>query len=128
MIRLTLVALLAVACSTFVLADEPKSDFERWEKDIAAIEQRDQEQKVTPGTTVFVGSSSIRLWDLKKSFPDRAAVNHGFGGSTIADAAHFVDRLVLKLKPKIVVFYSGDNDIAGGKSPEQVHADFEVFL
>ena len=114
--------------ATWMQAAEPSPDFARWEKEIAAIEQRDAEQKPAAGTTVFVGSSSIRLWDLKQSFPDLATVNHGFGGSTIADSVHFVDRLVLKLAPKTIVFYAGDNDLANGLSPEQLQADFAQFV
>ena len=122
------IVLLVLLCSPFVtLAEDAKPGFERWEPEIAAIGKRDAEQKVAPGTTVFVGSSSIRLWNLKHSFPELATVNHGFGGSTIADVVHFVEPLVLKLEPKTIVFYSGDNDL-GSKSAEQVHADFAALL
>jgi lysophospholipase L1-like esterase len=102
--------------------------FDRWNKEIAAIQERDAREKPAPGTTVFVGSSSIRLWDLQKSFPDLKLVNHGFGGSTIADATHFIEPLVLELKPKTIVFYAGDNDIANGLTPKQVLADFQAFV
>jgi lysophospholipase L1-like esterase len=101
--------------------------FARWEPEIQAIERRDREQPPPEGAIVFTGSSSIRLWDLAKSFPDLPVVNHGFGGSQIADSTHFADRLVLKQKPRTVVFYAGDNDIAAGKSAEQVEADFIAF-
>ncbi len=101
--------------------------FARWEKEIQALEQRDREKPPAPGCIVFAGSSSIRLWDLAKSFPDLPAVNHGFGGSQIADCTHFAERLVLKAKPRVVVFYAGDNDIAAGKSGFQVEADFRAF-
>ncbi len=119
---------LVLTLSTPGLALEPEPNFERWEKEIAALEARDAKQKIEPGGVVFVGSSSIRLWDLKASFPDLAAVNHGFGGSTVADSLHFVDRLVLRWEPRTIVFYAGDNDIAQGKSPQQVHEDFAAFL
>lgn len=128
--KLVLTTLVVLVSFVASLSAEPRPprDFDKlWEKDIAAIEQRDEQDKPAKGGVVFVGSSSIRLWDLKKSFPDLAAVNHGFGGSTIADSAHFLDRLVLKLEPKTIVFYSGDNDLKIGLSPEQVHADFEAF-
>jgi iduronate 2-sulfatase len=101
--------------------------FAHWEKEIQGIEQRDREKPPAEGGIVFVGSSSIRLWNLAKSFPDLPAVNHGFGGSQIADSTHFAQRLVLKQKPKVVVFYAGDNDIAAGKSPAQVQDDFRAF-
>jgi lysophospholipase L1-like esterase len=78
---------------------------------------------------VFVGSSSIRLWDLYKSFEgvEPVPLNRGFGGSQIADATHFADRLVLKHKPRLIVFYAGDNDIAVGKSAKKVAEDFSEF-
>jgi len=68
------------------------------------------------------------MWDLKKSFPDFPAINRGFGGSQICDAVHYADALVVKHRPRVVVFYAGDNDIAGGKSPEQVQRDFREFV
>jgi lysophospholipase L1-like esterase len=128
MLLRTLSLLLIVGCSLPGWSAEPEDKFERWQKEIAAIEQRDAEQKIPLGTTVFVGSSSIRLWNLKQSFPDHTLANHGFGGSTIADSVHFIEPLVLKLQPKTVVFYAGDNDIQNGLSPQQVHADFEAFV
>ena len=60
---------------------------------------------------VFVGSSSIRLWDMAKSFPELPAINRGFGGSQICDSTHFADVLVVKHQPRLIVFYAGDNDI-----------------
>jgi len=107
---------------------DPKPDFSRWEKTIAALEQQDKDKPPPKNGIVFVGSSSIRLWDLKKSFPDLDVVNHGFGGSQIADSVHFASRLVTKHAPRMVVFYAGDNDIGFGKTPEQVAADFQAFV
>jgi lysophospholipase L1-like esterase len=75
-----------------------------------------------------VGSSSIRLWDLPKSFPDLDVINRGFDGSEIADSEHFASRIILKHEPRMVVLYAGDNDIAAGKTPEQVLGDFKAFV
>lgn len=103
-------------------------DPSRWEDEIASIETRDAGSPPPREGIVFVGSSSIRLWDLPKSFPDRRVVNHGFGGSQLCHSVHFFDRLVTPLRPHTVVLYAGDNDIAAGKSPEQVHQDFQAFV
>jgi len=99
----------------------------KWEAEIAAIEAADRAHPPPPGAVVFTGSSSIRLWDLKKSFPDLPAVNHGFGGSTIAENIAYLPRLVLPMRPRTIVFYAGDNDSAQGRTAEQIAADFEAY-
>jgi lysophospholipase L1-like esterase len=75
-----------------------------------------------------VGSSSIRGWDLPKYFPKWPTINRGFGGSQLHDAVHFLDRIVLPYRPRVVVLYAGDNDIAGGRRPKQVWMDFRDFV
>lgn len=108
-------------------ADEPKDNPERWAKSMAAFEQQDKEKAPPKNAILFVGSSSIRLWDLKKSFPDRVTINRGFGGSEISDSIHYIDTLVIKHKPKVVLLYAGDNDMSRGKSAERVVNDFKKF-
>jgi lysophospholipase L1-like esterase len=103
------------------------ANFARWEKEIAAYEKQDREKPPAKGGIVCVGSSTVRLWNLAKSFPGVDAINRGFGGSQLADSVHFAPRLVLKHEPRLVVLYAGDNDLAAGKTPEQVAADFRAF-
>jgi lysophospholipase L1-like esterase len=100
----------------------------RWESAVAALEKRDHERLAPKNGVVFIGSSSIRFWDLSKSFPGLDAINHGFGGSELADSAHYAQRLVVNCEPRLVVLYAGDNDIGAGKNPEQVAADFRDFV
>jgi lysophospholipase L1-like esterase len=107
---------------------QEKPDFSKWEKAIAAFEQQDKEKPPPKNAVVFAGSSSIRLWDLRKSFPDLETINRGFGGSQIADSVQFAPRIILKHEPRLVVFYAGDNDIASGKSPERVCEDFQALV
>ena len=112
-------------------ADEPAKSTpaeSKWEKTIAAFEEQDKNSPPAPGGIVFYGSSSIKLWDLKKSFPELPAINRGFGGSQMSDAAQFVRRAVTPLKPKTIVLYEGDNDLNVNKSPQQVAADFGMLL
>jgi lysophospholipase L1-like esterase len=101
----------------------------RFEKEIRAFEERDQADPPPKHAIVFVGSSSIRLWDLKKSFPGLDVLNRGFGGSQLADSVHFAPRIVTKYEPRLVVLYAGDNDLGFfGKTPEQVADDFRAFI
>ena len=102
---------------------------DRWEKDIAKFEAADKKTPPPKGAVLFVGSSSIVNWKtLARDFPDVATLNRGFGGSTIPDATRYVERIVIPYAPSRIVFYSGDNDIAGGRTPEQVLADFQAFV
>jgi lysophospholipase L1-like esterase len=125
--RMILPLLLAGALCRPGIAEE-KPNFARWEKAIAAFEARDAKDPPPKGAILFVGSSSIRLWDLGKSFPGLATINRGFGGSEIVDATHFAPRIVLPYQPRVIVLYAGDNDLARGKSPERIHADFRAFV
>jgi lysophospholipase L1-like esterase len=102
---------------------------DRWEKEIAAIEARDKKAPPPADAALFIGSSSIRMWStLAKDFGETPVINHGFGGSEIADSTRYFDRLVLPNKPRIIVMYAGTNDINAGKSPETVFADFKAFV
>jgi len=121
---------LAVGSLAFAKAEgrQPKADADRWAKEIAAFAAEDAARPFAPGGIVFVGSSSIRLWDLASAFPGRRLLNRGFGGTQILDSVRHVERLVLRHEPATVVFYAGDNDLSAGRTPEQVLADFEAFV
>lgn len=128
-------AVLAICLSLFAITstraaepDKSPDPFAKWEKEIAALEAGDTKQPPPSEGILFVGSSSIRLWKLANSFPDMPVINRGFGGSQLADSVHFVPRIVAPYKPRIVVLYAGDNDIAAGKSPEQVAGDYRQFV
>lgn len=108
-------------------AETPEHPSARWEKDIVKFEELDQAAPPSPGGVLFVGSSSIRLWKLDKSFPDRTYINRGFGGSQLADSVYFFDRIVKPHRPRVIVLYAGDNDLASEKPPCQVAADFQAF-
>jgi lysophospholipase L1-like esterase len=113
---------------TFDATPAPLS-LERFEPEIRAYETADRASMPAPGGIVFVGSSSIRLWkSLAADFPGLPVLNRGFGGSTFPEANHYVARTVLRHRPRTVVLYEGDNDIALGRSPRQVLADYREFV
>ena len=117
--------LLLLLFSTAALAEDPA---ERWETRIQKFEKADQQSPPATGGILFVGSSSIGMWDTDKWFPGDGVLNRGFGGSQISDVNYYAERVVLNYAPKVIAFYAGDNDVAKGKSPEQVFADFKTFL
>lgn len=125
-----LLAIVCLARLTLPAAAQPAYEPERakkWEKEIAAIEKRQTESPPEKGGVIFAGSSTVRLWNVAKAFPDWKVTNSGFGGSEIRDVTHFADRIILKHEPRAIVFYAGDNDINSGRTPNQVLGDFKVF-
>ena len=117
-----------VACAVVWLAGAAWAQADQWATEMTAFEEQDKRVPPAPGGVVFVGSSSIRLWDLARSFPGLPVINRGFGGSQISDAVAHIELLVLRHKPRIVIFYAGDNDLATGKTPDAVAADFKAFV
>lgn len=116
---------------------------ERWESTIEKFEEGDKASPPPKNALLFVGSSSIRMWELEKNFPKRKTVNRGFGGSTIPDSNHYFDRLITPHQPKAILLYAGDNDVAReltdedkkvdtsaeaqAEAAKKVAADFETF-
>ena len=111
--------------SCIAMADEARPH--AFEAEIQKFEALDRQTPPPEQPIVFVGSSSIRMWNLAKSFPNLPVMNRGFGGSQIADSVYYAQRIVIKCKPRLVVFYAGDNDLASGKQPSDVLKDFQDF-
>jgi lysophospholipase L1-like esterase len=100
-----------------------------WEQTAAVFDAADREHAPPPGGVLFVGSSSIRLWNsLQKDFAALPVViNRGFGGSKLSDCVHHLDRLVFPYRPRLVLVYAGDNDLAAGRSADDILARFKAF-
>ncbi len=78
---------------------------------------------------VLYGSSSFANWaKSSEMLAPYQIVNRGFGGSTAAEALYYFERVVLPLKPKIIFFYEGDNDIYSGFSVDSVFSNYRKIL
>jgi lysophospholipase L1-like esterase len=101
----------------------------RFEAEIKKFEEADRQNPPLQGAVLLIGSSSIRLWkDLDKAFLSVKVINRGFGGSQIEDSTCFAERIVIPCRPRMIVLYSGDNDLASGKTPERVFSDYKQFV
>ncbi len=112
---------------TLLSSASAQNRFAKWEKSIASFEKADQKNPPPASSILFVGSSSIRMWDLNQFFPDFKKLNRGFGGSTIADSIYFFDRIIKVYQPQSIILYAGDNDIAKGLSAQEVLRDFKTL-
>ncbi len=103
----------------------PRPKPERFANEIAVF-ARQQPQK---GGIVFTGSSSIREWDtLKEDFPGLPVLNRGFGGSVANDLIVHVDTVVLRHEPKVLVTYTGSNDLTANLTVQEAFEDYTKFL
>src|SRR6476659_8931814 len=127
----TLLGLLALLAIPGVLSPQliAQNDQDRWEPAIKAFEDADRVSPPPRNAIVFIGASSIVRWNLKESFPELGAqaINRGFGGSLAADSVRYADRIVIPYKPRMVVFYAGDNDVEANHTPQQIADDFIAF-
>lgn len=87
-----------------------------WDE-IKAFKKQDSLQPPPKNAILFVGSSSFRLWhNVQAAFPGYTIINRGFGGSTLPDVIQYADDIIFPYKPKEIVIYCGENDIASSDS------------
>jgi lysophospholipase L1-like esterase len=122
------ISIVGVAVSGVGAGEVADPDPNRFAKDIARFVAWDSQNAVPANPILFVGSSSIRGWKTRESFPQLPVINRGFGGSHISDVIHFSDRIVLPYAPKLIVVYAGDNDVKDGKSAARVLCDYRRFV
>ncbi|PIF00236.1 MAG: G-D-S-L family lipolytic protein [Maribacter sp.] len=121
---------LATTLFFFIVLNGNSQDPGRFKSDVDHIQKKyDTLWDATKETTLFTGSSSIRIWkDLENRFPNDQIVNSGFGGSHASDLLAFSNELILKYKPSKVFIYEGDNDIASGKKPRDIIRTIEQIV
>jgi len=111
-------------------AAEVSPAYARWQSTLDAFARTDLAQHPADDGVLFVGSSTIRLWSsLSQDFRQvPVIINRGFGGSTMRDCNALVRELVIQYKPRQVMVYAGDNDLAEGRAPEDVLASLQNFV
>ncbi|HEU4747518.1 MAG TPA: SGNH/GDSL hydrolase family protein [Gemmatimonadaceae bacterium] len=102
---------------------------EPFAEDIARFEAADRTSPRRHGGVLFVGSSSIRLWPaLGSDFPGVDVVQRGFGGAELSDVSRYAPRIVLPYRPRLIVLYAGENDLAAGKPAAAVFREYQAFV
>ena len=85
--------------------------------EIAAFKKKDSISFPPQDAILFVGSSSFTKWtDIQNYFPGHTIINRGFGGSTLPDLIRYEQAVIFPYRPKQVVIYCGENDIASADS------------
>lgn len=107
------------------VASQPAAKTGAWyEPEIRAFEDADRKSPPVPGQVLFVGSSSIKLWEtLAQDMKPVPVINRGFGGSKTGEVLAVFDRVVKPYKPSVIVYYCGDNDLGLDNTNSQAAAD-----
>lgn len=109
-------------------SSHPRPDPRRFATEIANFDKLDAERPVASGGIVFTGSSSVRFWKVTEAFPDLPVLNRGFGGSVANDLIIYADQVVVRYKPRVLVVYTGGNDLHAKLTPGAAFDDYTKFL
>ncbi len=122
-----LVFLLSIlSCSPLIKYSQSNRQFEQ---EVSLLESLDLEEKAGEKDLLFIGSSSIRLWDnIQVDMYPYSSVKRGYGGAHFYDLIHFSERLVKNHYPKAILIFvandiTGSNDftnLVGDLSPNEV--------
>ena len=110
------------------------SDLKRLESRIEKMEQ----EPVEKGMILFYGSSGFTRWspkydhrpleeDIRMKDGSPAAINHGFGGSTIEEGLYYYHRVVRPWEPRAIVLRFFPNDVSFGYTPDEIVALLAQF-
>ena len=91
----------------------PKENRERFEKEILKFEEIDKKTSYDDNSIMFIGSSSIRLWDKLEDVMDPLKIiKRGYGGAHYRDLIFFIDRILNNHSLSMIVCFVA-NDIKG---------------
>ena len=115
-----------LSCSPLIKYSQSNLQFE---EEVSLLESLDFEEKAGEKDVLFIGSSSIRLWDnIQVDMYPYSSVKRGYGGAHFYDLVHFSERLVKNHSPKAILIFvandiTGSNDftnLVGDLSPHEV--------
>jgi lysophospholipase L1-like esterase len=96
-----------------IACTNPKPSTPPFFDEIEDFKAQDKTHFPKDGFILFVGSSTFRKWtDLENVFKSYQAVNRGFGGATLVDMIYYEKDVIFPYKPRQIIIYCGDNDIA----------------
>ena len=119
----------ALAAISAVWACVPSAAGQAFQSDIDRWVTQDMIDPPEAGSILFIGSSSIRRWELlTRDFADYKVIQRGFGGAQFEDVNFFVDDIVLPYAPTAIVVWAGTNDNTSGETGAEVFADYQQFV
>ena len=102
-----------------------------YDNDIQKFKKQDSIAMPPKDVILFIGSSSFTKWtDVQVYFPGYTIINRAFGGSTLPEVIGYADDIIFPYKPRQVVIYCGENDLAlsDAVTPNMVLDRFKQLL
>lgn len=124
--------LLLVACSPL---KKYAYTAETFESQVKELEKLDKTETFNEDYILYIGSSSIRLWDsIKTDMAPYKSVKRGYGGAHFYDLIHYTERLVTPHKNAKAMVCFVANDLSGNWddpktdiNPQEVKRLFKYF-
>jgi hypothetical protein len=129
-----LIAATIVATMTFVAAAQapqgaPAGQEMRFADQIKAFQDQDKSAPPPQQAILFIGSSMFRQWtNVKEHMAPLPVFNRAFGGSRTWEVLHYMDQVVLPHRPRIIVYYTGSNDVNAGEPSTAIVSRTKAFI
>jgi lysophospholipase L1-like esterase len=102
---------------------------DRYAADIAKFVEQDKATPPPQNALLIAGSSSARYWvSGPEDFKPYPVINRGFGGSKTTEVLSTMDRIALPYHPRVVIYFAGTNDLAGGSKAEDVLENIRQYI
>ena len=99
--------------------------------EVRQFEALDQTQEYPDNAILFIGSSSIRLWNtLEEDMKPFPVIKRGYGGAHFRDIIFYTDRILANHNPEMIVCFVA-NDIKGApedENPKKVLRLIKYFI
>jgi hypothetical protein len=97
-----------------------------FDNEIRAFKHQDSISFPQKNGILFIGSSSIRKWtDLEQRYAGKPIIRRGVGGCELWQIAdYYTPYILFPYQPRKIFIYAGENDIAAGKSAQDVLTSF----
>jgi lysophospholipase L1-like esterase len=101
----------------------------RFADQIKTFQDQDRIEPPPQQAILFIGSSIFRQWtNLKEHMAPLPVFNRAFGGSRTWEVLHYMDQVVLPYRPRIIVYYTGSNDVNAGEPATAILSRTKAFM
>jgi lysophospholipase L1-like esterase len=110
-------------------AGAPRGQEMRFADQIKAFLDQDRTAPPPKDAILFIGSSIFRQWtNVKEHMAPLPVFNRAFGGARTWEALHYMDQVVLPYRPRIIVYYTGSNDVNAGEAAPAIVERIKAFV